>query len=326
MRSPPIVKGYSRPNIPRTCASAASIAARFSARVKSINASFANSPRCKFTGVLLVPVVAVDVISCASLHVEFAFRSIPCYRPAQQRHKDGVSVAFGLVAARNSHLHTRTNLPRPASILECGGLPPLCLTRGLPRVPSLPRQHFPDQPTRLKPKPQNAHTPTQIPYSIPFGPVAARNSHLHTRTNLPLAASIWECGGLPPLCPARGLPRVPSLPWQPCPHQPTRLKPKPQNAHTPTQIPYSIPFGPVAARNSHLHTRTNLPLAASIWECGGLPPLCPARGLPRVPSLPWQPCPHQRTHANLNPLLHPLHTLTHVRISTNIATNPTVLA
>jgi hypothetical protein len=56
-----------------TCAKAATIAALFSGFEKSVNASFANSPRCRFTGASFTPavedgfvaaplVVAVDVM------------------------------------------------------------------------------------------------------------------------------------------------------------------------------------------------------------------------------------------------------------------------
>jgi hypothetical protein len=70
-RSPPIVKGYSRPNMAFTCAKAATIAALFSGFEKSVNASFTNSPRCRFTAgnftadgfpAFAPPVVAVDVM------------------------------------------------------------------------------------------------------------------------------------------------------------------------------------------------------------------------------------------------------------------------
>ena len=58
---PSITSGYSRPNIPFTWRSASSIALRFSGLVKSMNASFRNSPRSS-----VVCGVAVDVIAHSS--------------------------------------------------------------------------------------------------------------------------------------------------------------------------------------------------------------------------------------------------------------------
>src|ERR1700723_3236396 len=80
-RSPPMVSGYSRPNAAFTCASASSMALRLAGTEKSMNASFANSPRfiftaARFVGAFGVPVVAVDVISYASQWIQRASRTI----------------------------------------------------------------------------------------------------------------------------------------------------------------------------------------------------------------------------------------------------------